>query len=88
MLALAGLGKALQSRVTKAVYTLNHLIVPANFQNPVIVINFLFLQSSSDIQSPKPKILVKKPLTNKWEGPWDLVTWGRRYACISMDLGI
>lgn len=18
---------------------------------------------------------------NKWEGPWDLITWGRRYVC-------
>lgn len=72
-------GETPQSGVTKALYTLNHLTVPANSQNPVILNHFLLLQSPSDVHSPKPKVLIKNLLTNKWEGPWDRVTWGCLY---------
>ncbi|TRZ07689.1 hypothetical protein HGM15179_019421 [Zosterops borbonicus] len=73
-----------QSRVAKAVYTLNHFTVPEQSQNPVILNHFLSLQSSGDAQSPKPKVMVKD-ITNKWEGPWYLITWECGYACVSTD---
>lgn len=56
-------GETPQSRVTKELYTLNHLTIPANSQNPVILNNFLLLQSSSD-HSPKPKVLITSLPTN------------------------
>lgn len=81
-------GETPQSRVAKALYTLNHLTILTNSPNPVILNHFIPLQSSIDVQSPKPKVLVWDLITNKWEGPWDLVTWGHGYACISTDDGI
>lgn len=80
-------GKNPQSRTEKAVYTLNHLTVPERPQNPVILNHFLSLQSSGGAQSPKPKVTIKDIITNKREGPWDLLTWGRGYACVSTDTG-
>ena len=31
----------------------------------------------------KPLVLVKNLLYGEWEGPKQLITWGRGYACIS-----
>ncbi|KAL2293939.1 hypothetical protein Nmel_007640, partial [Mimus melanotis] len=31
--------------------------------------------------------MVKNIITSMWESPWDLVTWGRGYGCISTDTG-
>lgn len=77
-------GETPQSEVTKALYTLNHLTVPANSQNPVILNHFLLLQSPSDVHSPKPKVLIKNlPINGKVPGT---VLLGG--ACISMDVGI
>lgn len=61
--------------------------MPERSQNPVIKNNFLSLQSSGDTQSPKHEVMVKDNMTNKGEGPWDLITWGRGYTCVSMDSG-
>lgn len=47
-----------QSRVAKAIYTLNHLRVLEKSQNPVIINHFLSVQSSGDDQLPKPKVMV------------------------------
>ncbi|KAL2294527.1 hypothetical protein Nmel_008263, partial [Mimus melanotis] len=81
-------GESSQSRVAKAIYTLNHLRILEKSQNPVILNHFLSLQSSSDDQSPKPKVMVQDLITNRWEGLWNLITWGHGYTCISMDTGI
>lgn len=74
-----------QSRVAKAIYTLNHLTVPGRSQNPKILNYFLSLQLCGDAKSPRPKVMVMNIITNKWEGLWELVTWGHGYVCISMD---
>lgn len=74
--------------MANALYVLNRLTVLPNSQNRVTVNHFLPLQSSSEVQLPKPKILVRDLITKKWEDPWDLVTWGLRYACIFTDAGV
>lgn len=74
--------------MAKAIYTLSHLRVPEHSQNPVILNHFISLQSSSDVQLPKPKVMVKDIITNKWESPWDLITWGRGYTFVSVDTGM
>ena len=43
-------GETPQRRITKAVYTLNHLRVTEDSQNPVILNNFLSIQSPGDEQ--------------------------------------
>ncbi|KAL2303204.1 hypothetical protein Nmel_010668, partial [Mimus melanotis] len=78
-------GETPQSRVAKDVYTLNHLTVLENSQNPVILNNSLSVQLSGKDLSPTLNVMVKDIMTNKWEGPWDLITWECEYACVSMD---
>lgn len=58
-------GETPQSRVAKAIYTWNHLTVLENSQNLVIFNHFLSLQSSSDAQSPKSKVMVQDIITRK-----------------------
>ncbi|TRZ06043.1 hypothetical protein HGM15179_021063 [Zosterops borbonicus] len=36
----------------------------------------------------RPKVLVKDPETLRTQGPHDLVTWGRGYACVSSPTGL
>lgn len=81
-------GETPYGRVTKALYTLNHLTVLTSSQNPVILHHVLSLQSYSDVQSPKHKVFVKDILANKWEGLLGPCYLGRRYTCMSMDVGI
>ncbi|RMC14376.1 hypothetical protein DUI87_09471 [Hirundo rustica rustica] len=35
----------------------------------------------------KPPVMVKDPATRETEGPHDLITWGRGYACVSTPSG-
>lgn len=74
-------GESPQSRVTKAIYTLNHLTVPEQPQNTVILNYFLSLQAASgDAQTAKPKVMIKDYVSNKRDGLWDLITWG--HGCV------
>ena len=81
-------GEMPHSRLAKAIYTLNHLTIPQYSNNPVILTHFLSLQSSNKVSVPHAKVLVRDLISRKWEGPWDLVTWGRGYACVSTDCGL
>ena len=86
-------GETPQSRLAKALYTINHLCiqlitVPQNSNNPVILNHFLSLQSAGDTQLPQAKAWVWNLLTNQSEGPHELIVWGRGYACVSTDTGI
>lgn len=80
-------GESPQSKIAKAVYTLNHLRILEKPQNPAILNHFLSLQSYGDNQSPKPKVMPRDLVTNKWGGPWNVITWGQGYAYVSMDTG-
>uniref|UniRef100_A0A8C3DJ31 RNA-directed DNA polymerase n=2 Tax=Neoaves TaxID=3078114 RepID=A0A8C3DJ31_CORMO len=81
-------GETPQSRLAKALYTINHLTVPQNSNNLVILNHFLSLQSAGNRQLPRAKVWVRNLLTNQWEGPHELIVWGRGYACVSTDTGI
>ncbi|KAL2311251.1 hypothetical protein Nmel_002948, partial [Mimus melanotis] len=74
-------GESPLSRIAKTIYTLNHLRLLEKCQNPVFLNHFLLLA----IQSPKSKVMVRDLITNRWEGPWNLITWGHEYACASTD---
>lgn len=73
-------GESPQSRAAKAIYTLDHLTVPEPSQNTVILNHFPSLQASGDAQSPKSKVMIRDYVTNKWESPWDLITWWHGYV--------
>ncbi|RMC21355.1 hypothetical protein DUI87_02217 [Hirundo rustica rustica] len=75
------------SRLAKALYTINHLTVPQNSNNPVILNHHLSLQASDGEQQPRAKVRVRNLVTKQWEGPYDLIAMGRGYACVSTDTG-
>ncbi|RMC16029.1 hypothetical protein DUI87_08236 [Hirundo rustica rustica] len=50
-------GETPNSRLAKALYTINHLVVPQNSNNPVILNHHLSLQASDGEQQPRAKIL-------------------------------
>ncbi|RMC21618.1 hypothetical protein DUI87_02485 [Hirundo rustica rustica] len=80
-------GETLHSRLAKALYTINHLTVPQNSDNPVILNHHLSLQASDGEQQPRAKVRVRNLVTKQWEGPYDLIAMGRGYACVSTDTG-
>ncbi|RMC20332.1 hypothetical protein DUI87_01181 [Hirundo rustica rustica] len=80
-------GETPHSRLAKALYTINHLTVPQNSNNPVILNHHLSLQASDGEQQPRAKVRVRNLVTKQWEGPYDLIAMGRGYVCVSTDTG-
>ncbi|RMC21699.1 hypothetical protein DUI87_02567 [Hirundo rustica rustica] len=80
-------GETPHSQLAKALYTINHLTVPQNSNNPVILNHHLSLQASDGEQQPRAKVRVRNLVTKQWEGPYDLIAMGRGYACVSTDTG-
>ncbi|RMC21502.1 hypothetical protein DUI87_02368 [Hirundo rustica rustica] len=80
-------GETPHSRLAKALYTINHLTVPQNSNNPVILNHHLSLQASDGEQQPRAKVRVRNLVTKQWEGPYDLIAMGRGYACVATDTG-
>ncbi|RMB92637.1 hypothetical protein DUI87_30946 [Hirundo rustica rustica] len=81
-------GETLHSWLAKALYTINHLMVPQNSNNPVILNHHLSLQASDKMHQPRAKVQVRNLVTKQWEGSYDLMASGRGYACISRDIGV
>ncbi|TRZ08700.1 hypothetical protein HGM15179_018408 [Zosterops borbonicus] len=78
-------GETLHIRLAKALYTINHLMVLQNSNNPVMLNHHLSLQASDEMHQPRAKVQVRNLVTKQWEGPYDLIALGRGYACISTD---
>ncbi|KAL2309381.1 hypothetical protein Nmel_005578 [Mimus melanotis] len=81
-------GETPHSQLEKALYTINHLTVPKDSDNPVIVNHISSLQASEGIRMPQAKVFIRDLATNMWEGPHELIVWGRGYACVSRDTGV
>ncbi|RMC22364.1 hypothetical protein DUI87_00676 [Hirundo rustica rustica] len=80
-------GETPHSRLARALYTINHLTVAQNSNNPVILNHHLSLQASDGEQQPRAKVRVRNLVTKQWEGPYDLTAMGRGNACVSTDTG-
>ncbi|RMC19924.1 hypothetical protein DUI87_03491 [Hirundo rustica rustica] len=76
------------SRLAKVLYAINHLMVPQNSNNPVILNHHLLLQALDETHQPRVKVRVRNLVTKQREGPYDLIASGRGYACISTDSGV
>ncbi|XP_064260061.1 uncharacterized protein LOC135290081 [Passer domesticus] len=74
-----------QARLARALYTLNFLNCSFGNLSPPIVRHFG--QNEGLRPEARPPVLVKDPETWRTEGPYDLVTWGRGYACVSTPSG-
>lgn len=81
-------GEISHSRLEKALFTINHLTMPKNSEIPVILNHCLSLNSAGETHLPLAKVWIWDLATNKWEGPCDLITWGRGYACVSTGTGV
>ncbi|OWK64041.1 Pol polyprotein [Lonchura striata] len=75
-----------QVQLSRALFTLNFLNCSFECLNPPIVRHFGASEQSKVRE--RPPVLVKDPETWRQEGPYDLVTWGRGYACVSTPSGL
>ncbi|RMC00169.1 hypothetical protein DUI87_22771 [Hirundo rustica rustica] len=74
-----------QIQLSKALFTVNFLNCTFENLNPPIVRHF---RENCQLQlKAKPPVMVKDPATRETEGPHDLITWGRGYACVSTPSG-
>ncbi|RMC22380.1 hypothetical protein DUI87_00694 [Hirundo rustica rustica] len=74
-----------QIQLSKALFTLNFLNCTFENRNPPIVRHF---RENCQLQlKAKPPVMVKDPAARETEGPHDLITWGRGYACVSTPSG-
>ncbi|RMC01162.1 hypothetical protein DUI87_22253 [Hirundo rustica rustica] len=74
-----------QTRLARALFTLNFLNSTFEFLNPPIVRHF-GANPQLNVKE-RPPVMVRDPETGRTEGPHDLVTWGRGYACVSTPTG-
>ncbi|RMC14804.1 hypothetical protein DUI87_06980 [Hirundo rustica rustica] len=74
-----------QIQLSKALFTLNFLNCTFENLNPPTVRHF---RKNCQLQlKAKPPVMVKDPATRETEGPHDLITWRRGYACVSTPSG-
>ncbi|RMC05636.1 hypothetical protein DUI87_17721 [Hirundo rustica rustica] len=81
-------GETPHNQLAEALYANNHLTVPQNSNNPVILNHHLLLQASDKMHQPGAKVRVQNLVTKQGEGPYDLIASGCGYACVSTDTGV
>ncbi|RMC16248.1 hypothetical protein DUI87_08463 [Hirundo rustica rustica] len=72
-------------RLARALFTINFLNCSFEGLNPPIIRHF-GASSLFSIRERAP-VMVRDPESGRTEGPHDLVTWGRGYACVSTPTG-
>ncbi|RMC12523.1 hypothetical protein DUI87_10043 [Hirundo rustica rustica] len=72
-------------RLARALFTINFLNCSFEGLNPPVVRHFG--ANPQFHQREKPPVMVRDPETGRTEGPHELVTWGRGYACVSTPTG-
>ncbi|RMC05551.1 hypothetical protein DUI87_18747 [Hirundo rustica rustica] len=72
-------------RLARALFTIDFLNCSYEGLNPPIVRHFG--ASSLFGVKERPQVMVRDPGSGGTEGPHDLVTWGRGYACVSTPTG-
>ncbi|RMC20011.1 hypothetical protein DUI87_00857 [Hirundo rustica rustica] len=72
-------------RLARALFTINFLNCSYEGLNPPIVRHF-GANSLFGVKE-RPQVMVRDPGSGGTEGPHDLVTWGRGYACVSTPTG-
>ncbi|RMB93964.1 hypothetical protein DUI87_29549 [Hirundo rustica rustica] len=72
-------------RLSRALFTINFLNCSFEGLNPPIIRHF----GASSLFSirERPPVMVRDPESGRTEGPHDLVTWGRGYACVTTPTG-
>ncbi|TRZ12048.1 hypothetical protein HGM15179_015057 [Zosterops borbonicus] len=78
--------ETLSVRLARALFTLNFLNCSFETMNPPVTRHFR--GSARLAPHERPKVLIRDPETLRTQGPHDLITWGRGYACVSTDTGL
>ncbi|TRZ13076.1 hypothetical protein HGM15179_014027 [Zosterops borbonicus] len=73
-------------RLARALFTLNFLNCSFETMNPPVTRHFR--GNAQLAPHERPKVLIKDPETLRTQGPHDLITWGRGYACVSTDTSL
>ncbi|RLV62914.1 hypothetical protein DV515_00018815 [Chloebia gouldiae] len=75
-----------QERLVKTLYVLNQLCVFGEDADPPVVKHFDQVRVKA-VPDKKPWVNYKNPKTGFWEGPAEVVNWGRGYVCVSTPTG-
>ncbi|XP_014109964.1 PREDICTED: endogenous retrovirus group K member 18 Pol protein-like [Pseudopodoces humilis] len=74
-----------QQKLCKALFTINFLNCSFENMNPPVTRHF---NSGDQFKfSQHPPVLIRDPETWQTKGPYELVTWGHGYACVSTPSG-
>ncbi|RMC04357.1 hypothetical protein DUI87_19176 [Hirundo rustica rustica] len=72
-------------KLCKAMFTINFLNCSFENMSPPVVRHF---NSGNQFKlSQRPPVMIKDPETRETKGPYELVTWGRGYACVATPSG-
>ncbi|RMC21349.1 hypothetical protein DUI87_02211 [Hirundo rustica rustica] len=72
-------------KLCKAMFTINFLNCSFENMSPPVVRHF---NSSNQFKlSQRPPVMIRDPETWETKGPYELVTWGRGYACVATPSG-
>lgn len=74
-------------KLQKAVYVLNFLHLPNRETVPPIIKHVQGIESDLIDSNKEILVQVKNTDTNQQKGPFQLITWGRGYACIVSGTG-
>lgn len=75
-----------QRRLNKALYVYNFLNSSAEEPDPPIYRHFLNNKKAK--LKEHPPVLIKNSESGKIEGPYNLITWGKGFACVSTGKGL
>lgn len=74
-----------EQKLCKALFTINFL--NCSFENMNPPVGRHFNNNNRFKLTQRPPVLIKDPETWEIRGPYELVTWGRGYACVSTPSG-
>lgn len=72
--------------LAKALFTMNFL--NTSFEGMDLPVLRHFAKNKQMKLTEKPPVLIRDPETQQIQGPFELITWGRGYACISSPSGL
>ncbi|RMC22109.1 hypothetical protein DUI87_02982 [Hirundo rustica rustica] len=78
-------GMSPHEKLCKAMFTVNFLNCSFENMSPPVVRHF---NSGNQFKlSQRPPVMIRDPETWETKGPYELVTWGRGYACVATPSG-
>ncbi|RMB92585.1 hypothetical protein DUI87_30894 [Hirundo rustica rustica] len=78
-------GMSPHEKLCKAMFTINFLNCSFENMSPPVVHHF---NSGNQFKlSQRPPVMIRDPETWETKGPYELVTWGRGYACVATPSG-